>query len=66
MLIEKAWTGSANAVDSKGFYDKTLSREGLIAKVEADAKEMALRRVVQQEWNSIEEQLKLNRKRRYA
>lgn len=65
LLSEKEWTGSAHSINSKGFFDQTLTREGIIEKVEAEAKERALRRVVQQTWDDIEEALKLNRKRRY-
>lgn len=62
---EQFWTGSNAKLDTQGFCD-SMSRDKIIKWVEDNGKEPALREYVGQAWAEIEEELKLDRKRRYV
>jgi len=64
LIDEKEWTVSGGRVVST-MYEKSYYREELIRMIENDNREDELYQVMQDAWNTIEEQLTITRKNRY-
>lgn len=66
MMEEGNWTGSAKAINTQGLYPKgTISRTGLIEWIEDNEKEKELAIYCQNAYDTIIENLRPTRKRRY-
>jgi len=66
LVSEGRWAKSASGnIDAKDLH-LVLSRNKLISKIENDGLVSALHNTVEDEWKSIEEKIKLDRKPRYS
>lgn len=63
LIEEGIWESKQGIIKSDKFNPMTM--EKLISCIEEDSKEGELRRIVKTEWQAIQENLKLNRKRKY-
>lgn len=68
LVDEKYWNKSGSSILAEGILqpDKKATKGKLIQMIEDQGLENKLKRIVGEVWNSIEEELKLNRKSRYA
>jgi len=59
------WTGSRNSINSKGFCKENKSMQDLILWTESHNKEETLKVIVEKEWQKIESELSVTRKKRF-
>lgn len=65
LLDEGHWKETSGKIHAPEFSEEQLSRTKLIRKIEDEESERELRKIVADKWNSIEAELKTNRKARY-
>lgn len=65
LIEEKAWAATGGRIACPMYPDKAYYKEALIQKIEADGREDELYSAMQDCWDSIEEQLKVERKSKY-